>query len=211
MVFSEEEKKKFAKLAEDKTVVIVTGVNYIGQPFETRGIILSDKTPKGKYAYIGDDSIGLYVGQNKRQSSSKMFVPLKTRLDKSLMRENFYLAMIRESKTDKVIYENEEFDSIDYLMRTDGMRAWGHESGALSLYARTVKDLIGKPVIINGNQGVIRALRTYDDRDTWATVAEYTDGYSFTVTDCKRGTIALDKTAISVIDELENQDASESN
>ena len=210
MVFSEEEKKKFAKLAEDKTVVIVTGINYIGQPFETRGIILNDKTPKGKYAYIGDDTIGLYVGQNKRQSSSKMFVPLKIRLDKSLMRENFYLATIRESKTDKVIYENGDFDAIDYLMRTDGMIAWGHEDCVLSTYARTVKGLIGKPAIINGTQGVIRALRTYDDRDTWATLVESTDGYSFTVADCKRGTIALDKTAVGIIDELENQDTSES-
>ncbi|MBE7073774.1 MAG: hypothetical protein E7379_01635 [Clostridiales bacterium] len=140
MAISQEMMEQFVKLGDKKEVVTINGINYIGQKFITKGILLAKKGDNGQIYYVSESGLGLYLGQDN--TKGHQFLSLYAKYD----RDDFdlYINTIKDSKGN-IIFKNEDYPAIKQRAY-EKARIYKHNDNCLSAQGKQLLKLIGKPV-----------------------------------------------------------------
>ena len=161
MEFLEKDMEILKDYWEKKEPVIIHGVNGFGQRFTTEGkITTTDNGKPGVYPEV----IYVEFGATKDKPDSKQtryFAPFCTEIG-PIIEYSLHILKI-ENKKGEVIFENADSE---YILEEIGKKAkekkskyanegrWLDEED-LDVVTEKLQDMVGKPVIINGNSGVL--------------------------------------------------------
>ena len=173
MKFSFNEIVSFMKLAELQTEVEVTGANYLGQEFKTKGIILHGRDSKGNIVQINENLICLFLGQyDERNEQKKKFVVLTSSFRSSK-------AMCIDKIVDRdgrVLYQNEKYRQMFDDRRWELAKFYGYSEEKrdenLDLHR-----FIGRPVRIHGEALSVMAIGEKKE-NLGKVFVSCTDGYN---------------------------------
>lgn len=164
MKFSEKQMEILRKIWEQKGYITITGVNSYGEEFETTGrITTTDRGAMGVTAETG--CVYVEFGTSKDDPDRKQtsyFAPFKSQCKDKPYRE-LYIFDIKYG--DEVIFENDEKEII--LEKTQKhaeqdrllMEKEGRDEIVDCPVVRALRTMIGKPINLDGNTGVLIALK----------------------------------------------------
>ena len=154
MKLTQEDIEKFKYYADNRIEVIIEGKNYIGQPFETEGVIIYDhNNPDAKRLETHSVAIfqGRYLDSSFWPGTKKDYALFFTEPVKNL-NECLYIESIRTAKDSKPIFTNPDFSDIISKSIESNQEAY-REGQDLNDAAREILPLIGQPVAEVDNRG----------------------------------------------------------
>ena len=181
MKLTQEDIEKFKYYADNRIKVIIEGKNYIGQPFETEGVIIYDhNNPDAKRLEAHSVAIfqGRYLDSSFWPGNKKDYALFFTEPVKNL-NECLYIESIRTAKDSKPIFTNPDFSDIISKSIEENQEAY-KEGQNLNDASRELLQYVGEAVAernLNFDfhlQRTIIAVRCTDN----------CQGKKVTVTDC---------------------------
>lgn len=157
--FSIEDTKKLTTIANSRQEISISGVNGIGQRFETKGFIST--TDNGKPA-IFNDHVAIEFG-DKKDKEPDFFAFFMLNYDGGVDNSALYLLCIK-NMLGEIVFENKDRTRIMVRTSQHGdelMRKLKFDRLAFikdDPVTKELRKLLGKPVIINDKKGVLASM-----------------------------------------------------
>lgn len=157
MAFTKEQIKRLEKCSADKKIIIVSGINSLGQPFDARGFIARyESDGKDKYE-VGPEGFCLSPGQATDGCMGPILtcLPCYNTYNPEMVRDEnephivdiqCFIGRVTEEDTNKVLFENPEVMKLIKDKKSEQN-------------TRTYKELcklIGEPIVSGVDKGIIR-------------------------------------------------------
>lgn len=161
MLFTQEIQEKLKAICDGKSKIVIEGFNVLGDPFTTKG-----KVSKGDDGapVVYEDIVYVDFGHREGKPYSSFVAPFKPEVD---MTDTFSKSLIIKKVTlenGEVLFENADADKYlqaananmeKYKTEAEAEGRWIEEHDAVS---SELMSLLGKPVVLDGEEGVLAEL-----------------------------------------------------
>lgn len=199
MNFTNRDLDMIISLATTKHIVRVTGANYVGQPFETFGVVLCERDASGACRQTSRRQFILYVGQTNQMTKRRQYVSVFTDFDSArcLCVDKIY------DMEDRLVYENPNFAEMNEDNKWQVNKFFGVDEIRIEDIRGKLSKLIGKPIIVNGERLVLLAVGRAD-RDGEEVCITCSTGSQFKVLNVKDFMVELDREARGQLNKVAN-------
>ena len=194
MGFGLKEVENIKLISGTNSLVKVVGANYMGQTFETRGLILNENHFKSFRKPINNKYFLLDLGQVDEVARKRNFLPMFSDFQNSrgLCVHKIY------DMSGRLLYENENFSVMNDDRKWELKKFYGFEDSHIEDMRGKIAKFVGKPVIVKGERLALLAVGTceYGAHKVYVCC---TDGVRTTLMEIDGHQIELDKTAVAKI------------
>lgn len=166
MAFTKNQIKRLEKCSDDKKIIIVSGINSIGQPFDARGFIAHYESAGEEKYEIGHEGFCLSPGQVTEGCMGPILtcLPCYNTYNPEMVRDEnepyivdiqCFIGSVIEESSNKVLFENPEVMKLIKDKKSEKS-------------TRTYKELcklIGEPIVSGVHKGIIRGFTKNPDSD----------------------------------------------
>lgn len=148
------------RYASEEKRVVVRGINYAGQPFNVRGVVVKEaNTWLGEGNINDENGFGLYFGQPKHGLYGDIFVQLRSEPEPDML-GSLYIEDVQDSDGN-IILRNSNFEEIKEMVDKQLQHFEGYNSTYFSREAKNLLNHIGKPVVVYGDDCILQAVREF--------------------------------------------------
>ena len=159
MKFNEHDLKVFSQIADNRDIVIVEGLNGIGQKFKTIGCFMPTKTAMNNYYYILEDGFALFQGQYDDKGEMQYCAFHINPNNQNVSKDCLFVDTIK-TRDGRIIYKHPNFQKIRAYNLYNKLTRPNEYDYTSSRIHDTLLMHIGKPMTYKHSTGTLLSLES---------------------------------------------------